>query len=607
MANSADDVTAAPAGHAVPNYGTAAIIRRLLVEQGSQHWRRYVRAFVLMAISAAATSASAYLIGSVINAAYVAKNFQSILLLSVLSFLLFAIKGLATYGQAVILQRIGNAILAANQRRLFTKLMHESIGFFADRHSSEFLARLTTGANSVTQVLNLVITAFGRDLLTLIGLVIVMVVQDPIMSLFGLVLAPPALYFLRKLVRRIRNLALSQFTGNADIIETMQEALQGLRTVKAFTLEDAMQARIDDNIDVVRRNADKIARVSNRTSPLMETLGGLAVTGTLIYSGYRVVETGATPGAFFSFLTAFLLAYEPAKRLARLNLELNAGLVGARKLFEIIDSPATEPDDADKPVLRVGPSRIEFHDVTFSYRPGEPVLNAMNLVAEPGKVTALVGPSGGGKSTVLNLMLRLYMVDSGAILIDGQNVADVSRRSLRQAIGYVGQDVFLFRGTIRENIAFGKPGATDEQIVAAANAACAHEFITTFPLGYETPVGEHGTQLSGGQRQRIAIARALIKDAPIILLDEATAALDSESEKQVQEAIDHLCQGRTTLVIAHRLSTITHADAINVIEGGQVVETGRHDELLRRGGRYASFFRLQHRDVEPLALVASSA
>jgi ATP-binding cassette subfamily B protein len=607
MASSADDVTAAPAGQAVPDYGTAAIIRRLLAEEGLKHWRRYLNAFILMAIAAAATSASAYLIGSVINAAYVAKNFQNIVLLSVLSFLLFATKGLATYGQAVILQRIGNAILAANQRRLFTKLMHESIGFFADRHSSEFLARLTTGANSVTQVLNLVITAFGRDLLTLLGLVIVMVVQDPIMSLFGLVLAPPALYFLRKLVRRIRNLALNQFTGNADIIETMQEALQGLRTVKAFTLEDTMQARIDDNIDVVRRNADKIARVSNRTSPLMETLGGLAVTGTLIYSGYRVVEAGATPGEFFSFLTAFLLAYEPAKRLARLNLELNAGLVGARKLFEIIDSPATEPDDSGKPALQVGPSRIEFRDVTFSYRPGEPVLNALNLVAEPGKVTALVGPSGGGKSTVLNLMLRLYMVDSGAILIDRQNVADVSRRSLRQAIGYVGQDVFLFRGTIRENIAFGRPGASDEQIVAAANAACAHDFIMGFPLGYQTPVGEHGTQLSGGQRQRVAIARALIKDAPIILLDEATAALDSESEKQVQEAIEHLCQGRTTLVIAHRLSTITHADAINVIEGGQVVETGRHDELLRRGGRYASFFRLQHRDVEPLALVASSA
>jgi len=612
MADSSNDLTADSRGESVGggpprDYGTGALIRRLLAEEGLKHWRRYVSAFVLMAIAAGATSASAYLIGSVINAAYIEKNLRAILLLSLLSFVLFAIKGIATYGQAVILQRIGNAILAANQRKLFTKLMHESIGFFADRHSSEFLVRLATGASAVTQVLNLIVTAFGRDLLTLIGLVVVMLVQDPIMSLFGLVLAPPALYLLRKLVRRMRGLAHNQFTGNADIIETMQEALQGLRTVKAFTLEQTMQARIDDNVDVLRRNADKMASVSNRASPLMETLGGLAVAGTLIYAGYRVIETGATPGEFFSFLTAFLLAYEPAKRLARLNLELNAGLVGARKLFEIIDSPATEPDDSDKPALQAGPGSIEFRGVTFSYRTGEPVLNALNLVAEPGKVTALVGPSGGGKSTILNLVLRLYTADSGSIQIDHQDVNGVSRRSLRQDIGYVGQDVFLFRGTIRENIAFGRPGASDDQIIAAANAACAHDFIMAFPLGYETPVGEHGAQLSGGQRQRIAIARALVKDAPIILLDEATAALDSESEKQVQEAIEHLCQGRTTLVIAHRLSTITHADAINVIEGGQVVETGRHDELLRRGGRYASFFRLQHREAEPLALVASSA
>jgi ABC-type multidrug transport system fused ATPase/permease subunit len=612
MADSTNDLTADSRGPSVggrpaPDYGTMTMIRRLLAEEGLQHWRRYVSAFILMGIAAAATSAWASLIGTVINAAYISKDFRAILVLSLLAFVLFAIKGLATYGQAVILQRIGNAVLAANQRRLFNKLMHESVGFFADRHSSEFLARLTTGANAVTQVLNLLVTAFGRDVLTLIGLIIVMVVQDPIMSVFGLVIAPPALFFLRKLVRRIRGLAHTQFTGNADIIETMQEALQGVRTVKAFTLEETMQARIDNNIDVVRLNADKIARISNRTSPLMETLGGLAVSATLIYSGYRVVETGATPGQFFSFLTAFLLAYDPARHLARLNIELNAGLIGVRKLLEIIDSPATEPDDSDKKVLQVREGRVEFRDVTFSYRAGEPVLNALDLVAEPGKVTALVGPSGGGKSTIFNLMLRLYTADSGAVLIDRQSVAEVSRRSLRQAIGYVGQDVFLFRGTIRENIAFGKPGAGDYQINAAASAACEHEFIMGFPLGYETPVGEHGTQLSGGQRQRIAIARALIKNAPIILLDEATAALDSESEKQVQEAIEHLCQGRTTLVIAHRLSTITHADAINVIEAGQVVETGCHDELLRRGGRYASFFRLQHRDVEPLALVASSA
>jgi ATP-binding cassette subfamily B protein len=305
-----------------------------------------------------------------------------------------------------------------------------------------------------------------------------------------------------------------------------------------------------------------------------------------------------------SFLAAFLLAYEPAKRLARFNLDLNSSLVGARKLIEIVDMPSTEPDDSAKPPLRLATARVELNDVSFAYRPGEPVLERMSLVAEPGKVTALVGPSGSGKSTVINLVLRLYEVSQGTILIDGQNISDVSRRSLRQQTAYVGQDVFLFRDTIRENIRFGKPDATDEEIIAAATAACAHDFIMSFPLGYETPVGERGLQLSGGQRQRIAIARALIKNAPIILLDEATAALDSESERQVQEAIDHLCQGRTTLAIAHRLQTIMHSDTIHVIESGQVVESGVHDDLLRRNGRYASFFRLQYHDTRPLALAS---
>ena len=588
-------------------YGAAALIRRLITEQGLQHWRRYAVAFTLMAVSAGTTAASAWLLGEVINQTYVNRSVHGIVLLSLVIIALFTLKGAATYGHTVILSKISNAILASNQRRLFAKLMRENVGFFSERHSSEFLARLTAGAQAVTQVLILLISAVGRDFLSLIGLAAVMVIQDPWMSLGGLLIAPPALFFIRKLVRRIKHLAHDQFTGNADILETMQESLQGIRTVKAFTLEDTMQARIDKSIGVVEANANKMARVQSRSSPLMEMLGGFAIAGCLMYGGYRVIATGATPGEFFSFITAFLLAYEPAKRLARLNIELNSHLIGARKLLEIVDSPATEPDDSDKPALKLTEAKVEFRDVTFAYRSNETVLNRMSFVAEPGKVTALVGPSGGGKSTVLALLLRLYEAKFGAIVIDGQIISDVSRRSLRQQTAYVGQDVYLFRDTIRENISFGRPGASNDEIVNAAKAACAHDFIMGFPLGYDTPVGEHGTQLSGGQRQRIAIARALVKDAPIILLDEATAALDSESEKQVQEAIEHLCQNRTTIVIAHRLHTIMHADQILVVENGTIVETGGHDDLLRRGGRYASFFRLQHRDANPLAPVAASA
>ncbi|MGY2807654.1 ABC transporter ATP-binding protein [Bradyrhizobium sp. USDA 4506] len=589
-------------------YGAAILIRRLVMEQGITYWRRYLTAFALMAVAAGSTAGATYVLGQVINQAYVDKNIPGIAMFAGITVVLLFIKGLATYGHMVILNKISNAILASNQRQLFAKLMSESIGFFSQRHSSEFLARLTAGAKSITDVLNMLVNAIGRDFLMLISMVAVMVWQDPLMSFIGLVAVPPAMLMLRRLVKRIKGLAYNQFTGTADIMETMQESLQGIRTVKAFTLEGTMQQRIDEHIATVESNANKMARVANRSNPLMEMLGGFAVAGCLMYGGYSVVALGSTPGQFFTFLTAFLMATEPAKRLARLNIDLNSQLVGARMLLEVVDSPASEQTDDDKPALKLSDARIELRDVSFAYRPGEPVLNRMSFVAEPGRVTSLVGPSGGGKSTVLALLLRFYETREGDILIDGQPISSVSRKSLRQQTAYVGQDVYLFRDTIRANIAFGKQGATEQEIVDAAKAACAHDFIMSFPLGYDTPVGEHGTQLSGGQRQRIAVARALIKNAPIILLDEATAALDSESEKQVQEAIEHLCQGRTTIVIAHRLHTIMHADAILVVEGGEIVERGRHEELLRRGGRYASFFRLQHHhDPSPLALAPISA
>ena len=588
-------------------YRALPLIRRLLAEQGLVHWRKYAIAFILMAVSAGCTAFSAYLIGDVINQAYVNRNLPGIIFLGAITVVLFSAKGLATYGHSVVLSRIGNRIVADNQRAVFSKLLTEGLGFFSDRHSTEFIARLSSGAAAATQVINLLITSVGRDLLSLIGLVTVMVVQDPVLSFFSFVVAPPAFFVLRKLIRRIYSIARTQFHGGTRIIETLQETLQGIRIVKAFTLEDTMRERFDRNVAAVEHEANKMARVSNRASPLMETLGGCAIAIAITYGGYRVIDTGATPGQFFSFITAFLLAYEPAKRLARLNIELNSALVGVRILFEVIDSPPSEAPDDNKPGLQITTPRLEFKDVHFAYRTEEAVLRGMSFVAEFGKLTALVGPSGGGKSTVFNLLMRFYENERGLITIDGQDISKVSRRSLRQHIAYVGQEVFLFRGTIRENIAFGKPAASEDEIVAAAKAAYAHDFILSFPRGYETPVGEHGLQLSGGQRQRIAIARALIKNAPIILLDEATAALDSESELQVREAMEHLCQGRTTLAIAHRLHTVSHADRIYVVEDGRAAESGRHDELLRKGGRYASFYSLQLETQEPHSPVVAVA
>ncbi|MGY3119604.1 subfamily B ATP-binding cassette protein MsbA [Bradyrhizobium sp. S3.14.4] len=478
-------------------YTAAVLIRRLVTEQGIIYWRRYLVAFALMALAAGSTAGATYVLGQVINQAYIDKNIPGIAMFSGITVILLFIKGVATYGHMVILTKISNAILATNQRQLFAKLMRESVGFFSERHSSEFLARLTAGAKSITDVLNMLVNAVGRDLMMLLAMIGVMVWQDPVMSFIGLVVVPPAMLVLRKLVKRIKGLAFNQFTGTADILETMQESLQGIRTVKAFTLEDTMQKRIDENIAIVERNANKMARVANRSNPLMEMLGGFAVAGCLLYGGYSVVALNATPGAFFSFMTAFLMATEPAKRLARLNIDLNSQLVGARMLLEVVDSPASEHSDDDKPALKLSEAKIELRDVSFSYRTGETVLNRMSFVAEPGKVTALVGPSGGGKSTVLGLLLRFYEVTQGDIVIDGQSIGAVSRKSLRAQTAYVGQDVYLFRDTIRSNIAFGKPGASEEQIVDAAKAACAHDFIMSFPLGYDTPVGEHGTQLFG--------------------------------------------------------------------------------------------------------------
>jgi len=573
--------------------GSPAMVRRLLTEYGIGHWRRYAAALTLMAVSAACMALTAYLLRPLINGAYIFRDVDAIARLGVLIVALAVVRGGSTYGSAVMLSRISNRIVAENQRRLFNKLLNESLDFFVHRHSSEFSARLTTGAAAASQVLNLLITAAGRDFLSLLGLVIVMFVQDPLMSLISLVVVPPAMVILRKMIRRIRAIVRSQFTGGTRTLETLQETLQGIRIVKAFTLEDEMRRRFEASVADVEHESNKWARVANRASPLMETLAGVALAIAVVYGGLRVIESPTSAGAFISFIAAVILALEPAKRLARLNIDLQSGLAGVRVLFEIIDSPPTEPLDDGRPDLVIASGRVEFADVCFAYRPGEPVIRDMSFVAEPGKVTALVGPSGGGKSTVLSLLLRFYDIAGGTISVDGQDISAVSRRSLRRQIGYVGQNVHLFRGTIRDNIAYGKLGATDAEIIAAATAANAHDFITSFPLAYGTPVGEHGLQLSGGQRQRVAIARALVKNAPVILLDEATGSLDSESERLVQDAIARLCQGRTTIVIAHRLHTITHADRILVVEDGTIIESGRHEELMRRAGRYASFFRLQ--------------
>jgi len=328
----------------------------------------------------------------------------------------------------------------------------------------------------------------------------------------------------------------------------------------------------------------------------MEMLGGFAIAGFVVYAGHGVLRGGQMPGEFFSVITALLLAYEPAKRLARLHIDLTANLGYARYMFDLLDSLPDERDEAGMPKLTIPRGRIELREVAFQYRPNEPVLRGVSFVAEPGQTLALVGSSGSGKSTIMNLVVRFWDPQAGKILIDDQDIVQFTHKSLRDHVAYVSQDVFLFSGTIRENILMGRSGASEAEMIAAARAAFAHDFILGFPQGYDSPVGEHGVQISGGQRARIAIARAFLKNAPILLLDEPTSALDSESEREVQRALDALRASRTTLVIAHRLQTIMAADQICVVDHGRIVERGRHEELIARRGRYHSLYETQFED-----------
>ncbi|MFT0862407.1 ABC transporter ATP-binding protein [Ancylobacter sp. G4_0304] len=572
---------------------TRDTIGRLLLTDGRRHWKGYAISFFFMGIMAATTSGLAYLMGDVINRIFVEQNSAAIWILSGAVLALSIIKGFATYGQAVALAKVGNRIIADNQKRVLDRLFSQDVRYFSGSHTAEIMLRFNAGAQGARNVLNLLITSLGRDLLSVIGLTAVMIIQDPFMAVIGLVVMPIAVGGVRSLIRKVQKIFSREFYAAVQIMTESIEVFQGIRTVKSFTMEDDLRARIYGRIDGLEKASNRMIRAQSQAGPLMEALGGVAIGLVVMYAGWGVLHGGRTPGEFFSVITALLLSYEPAKRLARLNIDMTTHLLGARMLFQILDLKPIENDPPGTPDLQLKGGEIAFDDVFFGYRENEPVLRGLSFVAEAGKTTALVGPSGGGKSTVMALIERFYDVESGTISIDGQNVEHLTRQSVREAVGMVSQDVFLFSGTIRDNIAAGRPGASDEEIQQAARSAHAHDFIMTFADGYDSHVGEHGAQLSGGQRQRIAIARAFLKNAPILLLDEATAALDSESEAEVQKALRSLQMHRTTLVIAHRLQTVVNADRICVIEGGRLIESGRHDELIARRGRYYSFHQLQ--------------
>ena len=572
----------------------AAVLKRVIAENGREHLRGYITAIACLAVVALTTAFTAWIMESVVNEAFANKRADLVMIICGAIFLAFVLRGFATYYEAVILSKIGNNIVARYQRRLYSHLMALSVGFFSESRSAYLAAQISQNVTGIRDVLNMTVTSLARDVLTLIALIGVMISKDWLLTLIVFVVAPPLLLGLRYVSKRLRSATREAVELNSHVLGAMQETIQGITIVKAFTMEDQLRGKVEAIIDEAEHRSNRIARLTERTAPMTETFAGFAISGVLAYAAYRSIYSGVMPGAFFSFVAALLMAYDPARRLARLQVSLERAAVNARMIYEILDLKPRQADLADAKPLEITDATIAFRNVRFGYSESETILKGVSLTAEGGRTTALVGPSGAGKSTVISLIPRFYDPAEGEILIDGQDIAHVTKQSLRNAIAYVSQQPYLFEGTIRDNIRYGRPEASDAEVEAAARHAYAHDFILAQPLGYDTPVGENGVTLSGGQRQRLSIARALVRNAPILLLDEATSALDTESEQAVQKALDEAMSGRTVVVIAHRLSTVVRADKIVAMQDGKVVEEGTHEELAaRENGLYARLNNLQ--------------
>ncbi len=580
--------------HHVDSGTVTSVLKRVIAENGRDHIRGYAFAIFCLVATAMSTAFTAWIMESVVNEAFANKRADMVLLICFAIFAAFTIRGLATYGQAVTLSKIGNNIVARYQQRIFKHLMTLSVGFFAEARSAHLAAQLGQNIGGVRDVLNLIVTSTARDLLTLISLIAVMVSKDWVLSLIVFAVAPPLIFALRYVSQRVRSVTREAVEVSSKVFGAMQETIQGITVVKAFTMEQQLEDKVRRIIESSERQSNRIARLSERTAPLTETFAGAAIASVIGYAAFRSIYDDVPPGAFFAFITALLMAYDPARRLARMQVQIDRAVVNARMLYDLLDMQPLQRERSNAPDLVVTNATIELRGVVFAYSDGAPILRGIDLIAEGGQTTALVGPSGAGKSTIISLIPRFYDPAEGQILIDGQDIATVTKASLRHALAYVTQQPYLFEGTIRDNIRYGRPEATDAEVEEAARLAHAHDFIMAQPLGYDTPVGENGMTLSGGQRQRLSIARALVRNAPILLLDEATSALDNESEAAVQRALDTAMQGRTVVVIAHRLSTVVNADKIIVMHEGRSVEEGTHEDLAqRKDGLYARLNNLQ--------------
>ncbi|MBS0271058.1 MAG: ATP-binding cassette domain-containing protein [Proteobacteria bacterium] len=576
----------------------------------SRLWREHIKPYkwyicgglICMAIAALTTAALAKMLQPLFDDVFVARNEDMLIQVATFVLCIFVLKGFSSFGEAISLIYVGQKIIGDIQKRLFDHFIQADLAYFHARSSGELVSRVTNDVNLMRNAVTTALMGIGKDTLSLIFLIALMFYQDWLLASLAFFVFPVALLPIVKIGKKMRKVSFHTQEEMGTFTILLHQVFQGMRIVKSYAMENYEQIRAHHLINNLSRLNIKGGRVRSASHPIMETLGGIAIVIVILYGGSQVIAGNRTTGTFISFITALLLAYEPLKRLANLNANLQEGLAAAWRIFEAIDLRPSIVDAPDALILKAKKGKIILDSVDFSYPSGKKALKSLSLDIPAGHRVALVGPSGSGKSTLLNLISRFYDVTSGAILIDNTDIRNVTLSSLRSQIALVSQEVILFDDTVKANIAYGRWGASQEEIVKAAKAAAAHDFIIHLPQGYDTVVGEQGIRLSGGQRQRLSIARAMLKNAPILLLDEATSSLDTESERQVQAALDRLMEGRTTVVVAHRLSTIVDADMIYVIEEGEVTERGTHQKLLENNKTYARLVDLQFAmDTIPLA------
>ncbi len=573
-----------------------SLYRRLL-KLVKPHWHRLAIAMMCMMGVAVCTAASAYLIKPVLDDIFIDKKAEMLKLLSVVVLLVFTIKGLSDWGQDYFMSYVGQRVVTQLRQQLYDHLQRLPLSFFDRMPTGLLMSRITNDVNLIQGAVSSAVTGLLKDPFTVVGLVAVMFYRDWQLALIAMVVLPFAFYPVVKFGRMLRRISTKSQESMGDLSVILHETITGSRIVKAFGMEEYEKERFSKENIRYFHYLMKSVMVRALSSPLMEFLGGVAIVFIILYGGYRVIQNVSTPGEFFSFLAALLMLYEPIKRLSRVNNVLQEGMAAASRVYDVLDSPAEIEDKPDASPLPPMQRELELHNVHFCYG-NEPVLEEINMKVRAGEIIAVVGVSGAGKTTLVDLIPRFYEVTDGAILIDGLNIRDVTIDSLRAQIGVVTQQTILFNDTIRNNIAYGDIRKSEQEIIAAAKAANAYDFIMKTPEGFNTIIGEQGARLSGGERQRLCIARALLKNAPILILDEATSSLDSEAEMEVQRALENLMAGRTTLVIAHRLSTIQNADRIVVLSDGRIVEEGRHEDLLKCDGEYCRLYDMQFAQLD---------